>query len=138
MLVYKLLGQSAVDAFARSFGISYALNQVTEWQDIVTEVIKAILVMLILERLLISPPASWMEEHIDYLSVQVRSSFRLRPPVHDLFSSAPPSLPGGDDATETKRDWPHPRASQILAPHVLRVSEDWLRNYAAACRLSAQ
>ena len=61
MLVYKLLGQSAVDAFAKSFGTSYALNQVTEWEDIVHEVIKAIVVMLVLERLFISSPVAWME-----------------------------------------------------------------------------
>ena len=70
MVVYRLLGQGAVNAFAKSFGVSYALNQVTEWQDIVKEVMKAILVMLILERLFISSPVGWMEEHIDYLSVE--------------------------------------------------------------------
>jgi hypothetical protein len=83
MLVYRLLGQGAVDAFAKSFGISYALNQVSEWQDIVHEVVKAIVVMLILERLFISSPVGWMEEHIDYLSVQVRQ------PVAAQASDAP-------------------------------------------------
>ena len=61
MVVYRLLGQGAVNAFAKSYGVSYALNQVTEWQDIVKEVMKAILVMLILERLFISSPVGWME-----------------------------------------------------------------------------
>ena len=73
MMVYKLLGQSAVDAFAKSFGVSYALNQASEWEDIVHEVVKAVVVMLVLERLFISSPVGWMEEHIDYLSVQERA-----------------------------------------------------------------
>ena len=70
MVVYRLLGQSAVDAFGRSFGVSYALDQVTQWQDIAKEAVKAVFVMLILERLFISSPVGWMEEHIDYLSVE--------------------------------------------------------------------
>ena len=70
MTVYRLLGQSAVDAFAKSFGVSYAFNQVTEWQDIAKEAFKAVFIMLILERLFISSPVGWIEEHIDYLSVQ--------------------------------------------------------------------
>jgi hypothetical protein len=70
ILVYRLLGQAAVDSFAQSFGVSYALNQVTEWQDIVKAAFKAIFVMLILERLFLSSPVGWIEEHIDYLSVQ--------------------------------------------------------------------
>ena len=91
MVVYRLLGQGAVNAFARSFGVSYALNQATEWQDIAKEALKAVFVMLILERLFISSPVGWIEgaaarvlvrglnshathlpptDHIDYLSVQ--------------------------------------------------------------------
>ena len=70
MTVYRLLGQGAVNAFAKSFGISYAFNQVTEWQDIGKEACKAVVIMLILERLALSSPVGWMEEHIDFLSVQ--------------------------------------------------------------------
>jgi hypothetical protein len=70
MLVYKLLGQPAIDAFASSFGVSYGLNQVTEWQDILKEAFKAIFILLILERLFLSSPVGWLEDHVDYLSVQ--------------------------------------------------------------------
>lgn len=91
MLVYQLLGQSAVDAFAKSFGVSYALNQVTEWQEIVKAAFKAIFVMLVLERLFLSPPVGWIEEHIDYLSVQAvmlreRLSLTGRIRLHLKFS----------------------------------------------------
>jgi hypothetical protein len=70
MLVYKLLGQPAIDAFASSFGVSYGLNQVTEWQDIGKEALKAVFIMMVLERLAISSPVGWLEEHVDFLSVQ--------------------------------------------------------------------
>ena len=92
MLVYRLLGQGAVDAFAKSFGVNYALNQVTEWQDIVKAVFKAVFVMLILERLFLSSPVGWIEEHIDYLSVQVRSF--VQPPVAPQLTRSE----GGDAA----------------------------------------
>lgn len=59
-----------MNAFARSFGVSYGLNQVTEWQDIGKEALKAVCIMLVLERLGLSSPVGWMEEHIDYLAVQ--------------------------------------------------------------------
>ena len=49
---------------------SYALNQVTEWQEIGKEALKAVVVLLILERLFVSSPVGWLEDHIDYLSVQ--------------------------------------------------------------------
>ena len=42
----------------------------SEWQDIVKTALKAIFVMLIMERLFISSPVGWIEEHIDYISVQ--------------------------------------------------------------------
>ena len=32
MLIYKLLGDSAQQEFAKSFGISYGLGAATEWQ----------------------------------------------------------------------------------------------------------
>ena len=71
MLVYRLLGDDAESSFARSWGISYGLNAATEWKDIATEAAKAALVLFILERLFLTRNASWLEEHIDYLSLCV-------------------------------------------------------------------
>ena len=70
MLIYRQLGAQAEESFSRSFGISWAMNQVTEWQDVAKEALKAAVVMAILERLYLSPNAQWLEQHIDYLSVQ--------------------------------------------------------------------
>ena len=70
MLIYKLLGADAESAFARSWGISYGLNAATEWKDIFIETLKAAVILVILERLFLTRPASWLEEHIDYYSIQ--------------------------------------------------------------------
>lgn len=98
MTVYRLLGQGAVNAFAKSFGISYAFNQVTEWQDIAKEALKAVFVMVILERLFISSPVGWIEEHIDFLSVQAvmmceKLSLAGRIRKHVTFTQRSASLP---------------------------------------------
>ena len=73
MLVYRLLGDNAEQSFARSWGISYGLNAATEWKDIATEAAKAALILFIMERLFLTRNASWLEEHIDYLSLCVGS-----------------------------------------------------------------
>ena len=70
MLIYKLLGQTALNNCAQSFGISYAMDQASQWKDIVQEALKAAIIMLVLERLYVSSPIAWMEDHIDFLSVQ--------------------------------------------------------------------
>ena len=70
MLIYRLLGENAESEFARSWGISYGLNAATEWKDIAIEAGKAALILLILERLFLTRDGSWLEQHIDYLSLQ--------------------------------------------------------------------
>ena len=103
MLVYKLLGQGAVNSFAKSFGFSYALNQASEWKDILNQVFKALFVMVILERLHLSSPVGWLEEHVDHLSVQAvlmaeKLSFVGRIRAHLRFSSRS-ALPAARGAT---------------------------------------
>jgi hypothetical protein len=61
MLIYNQLGQKAVDAMGSSFGVSYAMGQITEWKDIATEVVKGVFILMILERLLLSSPLGWLE-----------------------------------------------------------------------------
>ena len=112
MVVYRLLGQGAVNAFARSFGVSYALNQATEWQDIAKEALKAVFVMLILERLFISSPVGWIE------------GAAARGPCCGFGVSihTPPYRPhrlplraGCDAAREAEPGRSHPQAPQIHA-----------------------
>ena len=70
MLIYKLLGDSAQSSFASSFGVSYAVGAASEWQDIAKETAKGLVILAVLERLHITRPLSWLEDHLDYLSVQ--------------------------------------------------------------------
>ena len=69
MLIYKLLGDQAQSEFTRSWGISYGMNAATEWKDIVVEAVKATVILIILERLFLTRNSSWLEEHMDYLSI---------------------------------------------------------------------
>ena len=69
MLIYKLLGEQAEKEFARSWGVSYGMSAATEWKDIVHETVKAAIILAVLERLCLTRPSSWLEEHIDYLCV---------------------------------------------------------------------
>ena len=61
MLLYKLLGDEGQASFARSWGISYGVGAASEWQDIVKEAIKGAIVLAILERLLLTRNANWLE-----------------------------------------------------------------------------
>lgn len=98
MLIYRLLGSGAEESFARSWGISYGMSAVTEWDDIVHETLKGAFVMVLMERLFLTRNTSWLEarrmrdahdserahadavrapvlslyaqDHIDYLSLQ--------------------------------------------------------------------
>ena len=70
MLIYKLLGAEAEQSFARSWGVSYGVGAAAEWQDIAKEAAKGVVILLILERLHVTRPVSWLEDHVDYLSTQ--------------------------------------------------------------------
>ena len=70
MLIYRLLGEDAQASFARSFGISYGMGAAQEWKDLLIEAGKAVVILMILETLYLTPNASWLESHIDYLSLQ--------------------------------------------------------------------
>ena len=70
MLIYKLLGADAESSFARSWGVSYGMNAATEWKEIGREALKAAIVLAIMERLFLTRNSSWLEEHLDYYSLQ--------------------------------------------------------------------
>jgi hypothetical protein len=95
MRIYKLLGDGAEEHFARSWGVSYGtvsyhrgmpgialalsshyrraagMNAATEWLSVVKEAAKGALFLMIMERLRLTPPAAWLDQHIDYLSLCV-------------------------------------------------------------------
>jgi hypothetical protein len=59
--IYTLLGGDAQGEFARSWGISYALNTATEWRAVAETAAKSALFLLLLERLRLTRPADWLE-----------------------------------------------------------------------------
>jgi hypothetical protein len=70
LLIYNTLGASAEQQFTRSWGISYAMDNATEWQDIAKEALRGIIILAILERLMLTRHSSWLDEHVDFYSVQ--------------------------------------------------------------------
>ena len=70
MLMHKNLGPELQSQFANSFGVSYGMGAAAEWQDILKEAGKALLLLVILERLYMTRPVTWLEQHVDYLSCQ--------------------------------------------------------------------
>ena len=70
LLIYNTLGKAAEKQFTRSWGISYAMDNATQWQDIAKEAIRGIIILAILERLMLTRHSSWLDEHLDFYSVQ--------------------------------------------------------------------
>jgi hypothetical protein len=68
--VYNLIGKSGEESFIRGWGVSYGLSAATEWKDIVVEALKGVVVLVVLERLLLTSDLSWMEDQLDYLCLQ--------------------------------------------------------------------
>ncbi len=46
------------------------MGAAAEWQDILKEAVKGAIILAILERLRLTRPVNWLEEHVDYYSVQ--------------------------------------------------------------------
>ena len=59
-------------------------------QDIVIEALKGLVVLVVMERLLLTSDASWMEDHVDYLCLQAllfkHSSLTMTQQVRLLFA----------------------------------------------------
>jgi hypothetical protein len=63
MLIYKQLGASAQNEFAKTWGVGYALNSAAEWQDVAITAAKAALLVVLLDAMRITKDSSWFEEH---------------------------------------------------------------------------
>jgi hypothetical protein len=68
-LIYSLYGDKTEKAFVQTWGIGLAIENATGFVDIAKEAAKGFVVLLLLD-MLIKGPARWMEEHIDFMSVQ--------------------------------------------------------------------
>ena len=61
-LIYRQLGPSAESEFAKTWGIGFALDNATEWQDVLQTAVQTALVVVILDALRLSRSATWFEE----------------------------------------------------------------------------
>ena len=68
LLIYQLLGLDAQRSFTRSWGVSYGVGAATEWRDVLRQALIAIVILAVAERMHLTRPVTWLEEHIDYMS----------------------------------------------------------------------
>ena len=70
MIIYRQLGKNAEQQFSKTFGIGYALDQLSQWQDVFTTALKAAFLVVLLDMLRITRNMPWLETYVDFLSVQ--------------------------------------------------------------------
>ena len=92
MLLYKLLGDEGQASFARSWGISYAVGAASEWQDIVKEAIKGAIVLAVLERLLLTRHANWLEVRASPAAARIGRAVRCFVAAPQCLPALPPEL----------------------------------------------
>ena len=68
LLIFELLGRDAEQSFIRSWGVSYGVGAASEWRDLLRQAVISLLVLAIAERLHLTRPVAWLEDHIDYMS----------------------------------------------------------------------
>jgi hypothetical protein len=68
LLIYEMLGLDAERAFTRSWAVSYGVGAATEWREVARQALTAIAVLAVAERLHLTRPVSWLEDHVDYVS----------------------------------------------------------------------
>ena len=69
-LIYTLLGENAEQSFAHSWGVSYGVQAAREWEGIAEAALKAAVIICILERVHLTHPGEWLEDAVDYYSLQ--------------------------------------------------------------------
>ena len=63
MLIYRQLGAAAQQEFAKTWGVGYALNNASEWQEVLTTACKAALLVVVLDALRLTKNSNWFEQH---------------------------------------------------------------------------
>jgi hypothetical protein len=63
MLIYRQLGANAQDEFAKTWGVGFALNNASEWQDVAITAAKAAVLLVILDMLRVTRNRPWLESH---------------------------------------------------------------------------
>ena len=70
MVVYNLLGASAQNSFSATWGMSYLLDNISQWKDVATTAVQTVAVLYVYDALRIISDGRWFEAHLDTLSVQ--------------------------------------------------------------------
>lgn len=92
-LIYDLLGAGSETAFIKSWFTGIGIDNATQFKDIVVEGLKVALILMLLERLMMSQDR-WFSQHVDFLSVQATlfsgagSTWWQRMKVHMRFYAA--------------------------------------------------
>ena len=69
-LLYRLSGSAATASFTKAWGISYGIDQGTQWIPIASTAIGIVAFHFALDRLRVVNNALWLEDYMDVLSVQ--------------------------------------------------------------------
>ena len=70
LLIYNLLGSSTESSFVRSWLIALGVDNAKQWQDILRAALQSAALMFVLDRMWIMSNAAWLEQHVDFMSVQ--------------------------------------------------------------------
>ena len=70
LIIYNLLGSSTEASFVRSWLIALGVENARQWQDILRAALQSAVLMFVLDRMWVMSNAAWVEQHVDYLSVQ--------------------------------------------------------------------
>ena len=94
-LAYRLLGEATEERFSSSWGIGLAISQVTQFQGMLLVALESAALLTVLESMWLMGNKAWLEEHIDFASVQASllaqgagTSWARRMHTHLAFYSA--------------------------------------------------
>ena len=69
-LLYRLSGSQATASFTKAWGISYGIDQGTQWLPIASTAVGIVAFHLLLDQMRVVKNALWFEDYLDVLSVQ--------------------------------------------------------------------
>lgn len=70
LLVYNLLGTRAETDFIQSWLVALGVDNASQWREVLQDALKAGALLFLADRLWLLSNSRWMEDHVDYLSVQ--------------------------------------------------------------------
>ena len=94
-LAYRLLGETTENRFSSSWGIGLAISQATQFQNMLLVALQSAALLTVLESMWLMGNKPWLEEHIDFASMQASllaedgsTSWAQRMRAHLAFYSA--------------------------------------------------